>query len=123
MTRPHRIAVVAAPCEARTALVDYLTSAGFDVLQCDELAVPSAFAGLVLLSRRDDSSDAVIATVRSWMKQAKVRRVVVVTSKPKAFVRLVAIHGDRVRILAAPAFGWDLVDALRSGGPTGPRSA
>jgi hypothetical protein len=53
----------------------------------------------------------------------KHQRLVVVTSKPTALRDLVASHGDRLQVLPAPAFGWDLVDALRAVPPTRPRGA
>jgi len=119
----RRVALVSDANETRTALADYLTNAGFEVHECDELAVPSAFGSLVLIGRHGEPNDALIAIVRSWMKLAKTQRVVVITSKPKALTDLVASHGERLHVLAAPAFGWDLVDALRSSEPTRPRGA
>jgi len=123
MLARRRIALVAEANDTRSALASYLTDAGFDVHQCAELAMPSSFAGLVLLGRRDESSDSLTAIVRSWMRIAKTQRVVVVTSKPKALTGLLARYNDRLRVLPAPAFGWDLVDALRSAEPMRPRGA
>lgn len=118
MTAPRRrVALVSDASDARTALADYLTNAGFEVHPCDELAAPSAFAALVLIGGPDDASDAISGTVRAWMKQGKTQRVVVVTSKPRALADLVASHGDRLHVLPAPVFGWELVDALRARSP------
>jgi hypothetical protein len=122
-TTKQRVALVAAPGEARSSLAGYLRNAGFDVHECDELAVPSSFGALVAVSARDGTSDALLADVRSWIKLTKTQRVVVVTSKPTAFKDLLAAHGERLHVLAAPAFGWDLVDALRSAEPVRPRGA
>lgn len=119
----RRIALVADANETRIALASYLMEAGFEVHQYEELAMPSSFAALVLVARRDESSESLSAFVRTWMRLAKTQRVVVVTSKPKALSGLVASYGDRLRVLPAPAFGWDLVDALRSSEPTRPRGA
>jgi hypothetical protein len=47
------------------------------------------------------------------MKPSKHQRVIIVTSQPAALRDLVALHGDRLSVLPAPAFGWELVDALR----------
>lgn len=121
MTARQRVALVSAPGETRTALADYLTQAGFDVHAFDELSVPSSFDALVWIGEHDASSDAVAATVRSWIKGTKATSVVVVTSKPKALAALIAAHSERLQVLPAPAFGWDLVDALRAQVPT-PRS-
>jgi hypothetical protein len=122
-TARRRIALVADAGETRSALATYLTDAGFNVYQCEELTMPSGFAALVLVGGRDDSGDSVTAIVRSWMRVAKSQRVVVVTSKPKALTGLVASYSDRLRVLPAPAFGWDLVDALRTSEPTRPSGA
>lgn len=118
-----RIALVSGAADTRRALAEYLTNAGFDVHECDELAVPSAFTALVLIGGRDDSGDALAGLVRSWMRVAKLQRVVVVTPKPKALTGLVASYGERLRVLPAPTFGWDLVDALRSSTPPRPKGA
>lgn len=123
MTAKRRLALVSDAGETRRVLADYLTNAGFDVHPCDELAVPSAFAALVVIGRGDESGEALAVLVRSWMKVAKIQRVVVVTSRPKALAALVASYSERVRVLPAPTFGWDLVDALRSDEPTSPKGA
>jgi hypothetical protein len=119
----QRVALVSVAGEARSMLAGYLRNAGFDIHECDELGVPSSFGALVVVSARDSGSDELLAEVRSWIKLTKTQRVVVVTSKPTAFKELVAVHGERLRVLPAPAFGWDLVDALRSSEPTRPRGA
>jgi hypothetical protein len=117
------IALVSAAGDARSSLAGYLRSAGFDVHECEELAVPSSFGALVVLSARDAGGDELLGDVRSWIKLTKTQRVVVVTSKPTVFKELLATHGERLHVLAAPAFGWDLVDALRSSEPARPRGA
>jgi hypothetical protein len=119
----ERVALVSDPGDTRTALADYLTKVGFDVFQCDELAVPSTFAALILIGRDEEPIESLVGVVRSWMRLGKSLRVVVVTSKPKALARLAASHGRRLRVLPAPAFGWDLVDAVRWEDPAGPRGA
>lgn len=119
----RRIALVAEANETRGALATYLKSAGFDVHQCEELTMPSAFTALVLVGPHDESSESLTAIVRSWMRISKLQRVVVVTSKPKALTGLVASYSERLRVLPAPAFGWDLVDALRWSERTSPTGA
>ena len=119
----RRVALVSAPGEMRTALAGYLEKSGFDVHACEELAVPSGFGAVVVISAQDASADAVVADVRSWIKVTKSQRVVVVTSKPTALRDLLATHGDWLHVLAAPAFGWDLIDAIRATEPSRPRGA
>lgn len=100
------VAVISRDREMRGVLARYLASAGFDVHECDELARPDSFTALVLLGDAIDR-------VRSWMELANAPRVVVVTSRPSALKDLRADHEERLSVLAAPAFGWEVVDALR----------
>lgn len=103
-------------------LAGYLRGAGFDVHACDELSVPSAFAAIVLIGDREGSGEA-LDQVRAWLKVAHPARVIVVTPKPTALKTLAAVHAGRLVVLAAPAFGWDVVDALRVAEPPKPRGA
>jgi hypothetical protein len=106
----------------RTALARYLNTVGFDVFECDELALPASFAALVAISA-GDASDALLTDVKSWMKLTKNQRIVVVTTTPTMFKDLLAAHGERLYVLPAPAFGWELVDALRASEPSRPSGA
>jgi hypothetical protein len=119
----HRVALVAAADHMRAALAEYLKSSGFDVYECDDLEVPSAFGALVVIRPYDTSDETLVDEVRAWIKSTKSQRVVVVTSKPTALKTLVAAHNERLYVLPAPAFGWELVDALRSTEPPRPRGA
>ena len=119
----RRVALVAAGDAARTALADYLRHAGFDIHACDELAIPNAFDALVAVSASDISSDALVRDVRSWIRSTRSQRIVVVTSKPIALKDLVIAHGERLFVLPAPVFGWELVDVLRKPVPARPRGA
>jgi methylmalonyl-CoA mutase cobalamin-binding subunit len=123
MAAQRRVALVAPGDESRSRLATYLASVGFDVHACAELELPSAFAAVVVISAREATGDVLVAEIRSWLRSAKSQRIVVVTAKPTALKDLVATHGDRLRVLAAPAFGWDVVDALRAPEPTRPRGA
>ena len=124
MTLPkRRIALVSSAGETRAALAGYLTSAGFDVHECEELAIPSSFGALVVIGGPETSSSPLIAGVRSWIKLTRIQRVVVVTSKPKAWNDLLATHGERLTVLPAPVFGWEVVDVLRAAPPIRPRGA
>jgi hypothetical protein len=119
----RRIALVSSAGETRAQLAGYLTGAGFEVHECDELAIPSSFGALVVISGHEARRAALVASVGSWIRLTKIPRVVVVTSKPMAWNDLLAMHGERLIVLPAPVFGWDLVDALRAGAPTRPRGA
>jgi hypothetical protein len=113
MIRNQRIALVSADAGTRRTLRDYLASVGFEVEECVDLAVAAAYSGIVMVSRDDAGADVVKAQVRAWLKATKMLRVVVVTSKPAAFRELLLAFSPRLVVLAAPAFGWDVADALR----------
>jgi hypothetical protein len=117
----RRVALVADAGETRRGLADYLANAGFEVHPCDELTAPAAFGAFVLIGGHRESIDSLLELVRSWLELDATPRIVVVTSRPRALGELVASHGDRLRVLPAPAFGWELVDAIRAGGPGPPR--
>lgn len=119
----QRIALVSDDRPTRRALARYLTSAGFQVYECDELAGTASCSALVLLADLRATADALDALVCSWLALAKAQRIVVVTAKPHALTELLAMHAERLFVLAAPAFGWDLVDALRAAPALGPRRA
>jgi hypothetical protein len=121
--RAPRVAMIATPDETTPALVRYLADSGFDVCACDELVVARSFDAVVWISRHDTPVDAVLGRVRSWIKSTRNQRVVVITAKPNAFKDLVARYATRLCVLPAPAFGWDLVDALRANERPGSRGA
>jgi hypothetical protein len=116
-----RVALVGSAGDPRATTAAYLKNAGFDVHVYVELAVPTAFDGLVLL--RDSDGDAIAPQVRSWMKTARSLRVVVVTSKPFELRDVATMFGSRLAVLAAPVFGWEVVDALRGRPAVGPQGA
>lgn len=118
----RRIALISSDIVTRNALAGYLTNAGFEVCECVELNMPTSFGAIVVLG--DHSSvEALVADVRSWLRIAKTQRLIVVTAKPSALKELVITHAPRLVVLAAPAFGWDLADALRASSVDGPRGA
>ena len=119
----RRIALIAPADETRAVLAGYLKGAGFDVHACDELSVPSSFGALVVIGGPETSTERLLASVRRWIKLTRVQRIVVVTSRPTAWRDLLATHGERLTVLPAPVFGWDLVDALRATEPPRPRGA
>jgi uroporphyrinogen-III synthase len=123
MTTKRHVALIAPADESRAALAAYLRSAGFDAHECSELELSRAFTALVVISPHETSGDRLVAEMRSWLKATKHQRIVVVTSKPSALKDLVAVHGERLCVLPAPAFGWSVVDALRISEPNKPRGA
>lgn len=121
MTLGRSVALVAAADAQRAALAMYLTQAGFDVHPCDELTVAGSFGAVVWLA--GDAADGVAARIRRWLRSARPQCIVVVTAQPAMLRELAAAHAERLLLLPAPSFGWDLVDALRGGLAPGPRSA
>lgn len=122
MTAPkRRVALVSPAGDARSTLARYLTTAGFAVHEGDRPEIARSCTAVVAID--DGASDALVAEVRAWLKLTRLRRVVVVTAKPAALDELVAAYGDRLYVLPAPVFGWDVVDALRSSEPLRPRGA
>lgn len=118
-----RIALVSSDVASRRALADYLTTAGFKVHEYTGLDVPSAFSAIVFLSDDERFPDRLLACVRSWLKLTATPRVVVITSKPSTLRALIVAYPTRLVVLAAPAFGWDLVDVLRGKPEQGPQQA
>ncbi|HTR55953.1 MAG TPA: hypothetical protein VMJ10_34995 [Kofleriaceae bacterium] len=117
MTSKHRVALVSRDTNTRHQLANYLTSVGFDVEECGELALPTAYSAVVMVAKDDIAPDSLETQVRTWIRHTKLQRVVVVTSRPAALRALLLAHAARLYVLAAPAFGWDVVDALRASGP------
>ncbi len=101
----RRVALVAPAGASRTALAEYLRNAGFDVDECTQLAAPAGYGALVVIDDR---------LVPGLIKATRHQRIVVVSSKPTALKDVAAGAGERLRILPAPAFGWDVVDTLRA---------
>jgi hypothetical protein len=114
MSAGRRIALVSTDSRTRSVLASYMREVGFEVEESSELGVPGSFRAVVLIGRNDGDVETFAGRVRSWMKLTSTPRVVVVTSKPAALRELTAAHAQRLIVLAAPAFGWDVVDALRA---------
>lgn len=94
-------------------LVRYLEDVGFAVRAFrTPFGAPRA-GTLVWLADRASDDRTVIDTLRVWLGAKPKLRAIVVTERP---VRLRDVTKDargRVLLLAAPVFGWQLVDALR----------
>ena len=121
MTAGRRVALVASADEQRIAVARYLAGVGFDVHECDELAVAGAFAAVVWLA--GDATGDLSPRVRTWLRSSPPHRVVVVTARPAMLRALAASHPDRLFVLPAPTFAWDLLDALRAIPAPRPRGA
>jgi len=90
------------------------------VSEYDELAIPSRFESVVVVDV--EAREAMRARVRAWLRAARVPRVVVVSSKPAVWKALAMIRSNALYVLPAPAFGWEIVDALRAPPPVLPRA-
>ena len=91
----------------------YLEDVGF-MVQAFRTPVGAPREGtLVWLTDHASDDRTVIDTVRGWLGQKGKLRAIVVTHRPVRLKQVAAdLHG-RVLLLAAPVFGWQLVDALR----------
>jgi hypothetical protein len=118
-----RVVLIAPADPVRGALATYLRCAGFEVYECDELAVPTRFNAIVAIHAADGSTTVQVSAVRSWLRVTKRQRIVVVSARPSTLHDLVAANGERLFVLPAPAFGWDVVDTLRLQGSRGPHGA
>ena len=99
----------------RASLGAYLGGAGFRVETADALAVLAEARGedaAVVLTADLAEADVILA-VRAWW--ARVGRPVVLVSEGPTRLRadLTSPKGVAWTVLAAPCFGWALVDALR----------
>lgn len=110
--RSNSVALVARASEARMYIARYLRGGGFEVFDCDELAIANRFVGIVLVDDQEDGDPARLQ-VQAWIKSVTSLRVVVITAKPAAWKPLALALSDRLIVLAAPAFGWEIVDSLR----------
>jgi hypothetical protein len=99
--------------EPQEELMRYLEDVGF-VVRAFRTPLEAPRGGtLVWLADHASDDRTVIDTVRAWLGQKAKLRAIVVTNRP---VRLKQVSDDtrgRVLLLAAPVFGWQLVDALR----------
>lgn len=103
------ITLVAPNDRSRVAVARYLERAGFDV--CHQTSADAATTLVWLTAAQSDTSDAADA-VTAWLAGNTARRAIVVTPRPAAFRALREGHRRRLVVLPAPAFGWQIVDAL-----------
>jgi hypothetical protein len=114
------VALVARPDQSRTQIAKYLRDGGYEVFECEDLATASQFVGVVVVDA--EASEPARARVQAWLRCDTSPRVVVISSKPTGWKALSMAHSDDVYVLAAPAFGWEVVDALRATSPTSPHA-
>ena len=107
------VALVAPAGAARTQVAKYLDDAGILVHEVDELAAPHRFAAVVVIDEPDDHAAEMRARVQGWLDVGS-SRIVVMTPKPVAWTALARAHDDRLRVIATPAFGWQIVDVVRA---------
>jgi hypothetical protein len=109
MIKP-RIALVSPEGESRVEIATLLRESGYDVLECDELAIASRFAGIVLVDP-GNSDGRRRWWVESWIKVSKTPRVVVVSSKPVSWRILALVFDRHLFVVEAP---YQVVAALRA---------
>ncbi len=108
------VALVSAEPDAE--LVKYLESAGFAVLSVRSARRAPREGILVWLVAPEIDERLIATTVSGWLGNRQRLRVIVVSDRPARLKAVVTASPDRVVLLAAPIFGWQLVDALRDGG-------
>lgn len=99
--------------EPQEELVRYLEDVGFMVRDFRTPLGAPREGTLVWLADHTSDDRAVIDTVRVWLGQKAKLRVIVVTNRPARLKQVSDDTRGRVLLLAAPVFGWQLVDALR----------
>lgn len=113
------VALVARADGSRSQIAKYLRDGGYDVFECEELAIATRFAGVVVV---DDEPSESLEHVKSWLRRSKAPRVVVISTKPSNWKAVSLLYSDQLYVFAAPAFSWDVVDALRANPPALPRA-
>lgn len=114
----NAVALVAPANKSRVQIAKYLRDGGYEVFECEELEIATGFVAVVLV---DDESSECINHVKSWLRRSKAPRIVVISSKPSSWRTVSLSHSDQLYVFAAPAFSWEVVDALRATPPTLPR--
>lgn len=110
--KARSVALVGRPGPARLQLASYLRAGGFDVRECRDTTIPRTADGVVVVDEKGAAAS-LRKRVQAWLAEVAQRRVVVVSTRPAAWKELVAAHAARLVVLAAPVFGWVIVDALR----------
>jgi hypothetical protein len=114
------VALIARANKSRVQIAKYLRDGGYDVFECEELAIATRFVGVVIVD--DEPSESARSIVQSWLRHDNAPRVVVISSKPSSWRALSLAHSDYLYVFAAPAFSWEVVDALRATPPMLPHA-
>ena len=105
-----RLVTLVAPNDrSRTAVARYLERSGFEVRRP---RVSDTVCTMVWLTDHDGDLSEAADAITAWLGGNGSRHAVVVTPRPFAFRAVRETHHRRVVILPAPAFGWQIVDAL-----------
>ena len=109
------VTIIAHDERSRNDLAGYLQRSGFDVRVRDhtDRGAPETRSLVWLTDRGGDASREATA-IGAWLAAEDGRCAVVVTSRPSAFQAVHALRGERIAVLPAPVFGWQVVDALRA---------
>jgi hypothetical protein len=105
--------VALASTEPHDELVRYLEDLGFEVRPVGTPRDAPREGTLVWITDRADDDRSVIDTVRVWLGAKTKLRAIIVTDRPVRLKAASDAQRGRVLLLAAPVFGWQLVDALR----------
>jgi hypothetical protein len=112
------LALVARAGKPRAEVARHLREDGYDVFECEELAIATRFVGVVIIE--DASNDSMRTHIQSWLRTGRSPRAVVITPKPAGWKSLSLVHPGRLYVLAAPAFSWEIADALTATPPRVP---
>ena len=115
--RPSHVTIVANNPETLDGLATYLGEAGVIVCGtrrielCLEIVPPASSA--VVFFPDDFPSSALIAALAAMRRNRPTALVVLVTSAPRRFENLARDGHPASLVLAKPAWGWTLLDAIR----------
>jgi hypothetical protein len=124
VSNPRAVTVVSEDTRTRGDLARYLVAAGFEVTEVRNWPRPPAGEAVVWLTERDLHPGVAATLIRTWLAAGDAsRRAVVVTWRPAALRVLSDEFAGRLFVLPPPAFGWQVVDALRAGDPGAPEAA
>ena len=99
--------------EPHESLVRYLEDVGFVVRAVRTPLGAPREGTLVWRADRESDDRTVVDTMRVWLGAKARLRAIVVTERPVRLRHATEDSRGRVLVLAAPVFGWQLVDALR----------
>jgi hypothetical protein len=116
--RPLCVTVIAENPETIDGLQDYLQGTGVlshgTMVCCDEATIPSDITAVVLFP--DEFDPKVLVTRLLSLRAARPQlRIVVVTSSARRFRPALDPYSESLLpvVLAKPAFGWTILDAVR----------